>query len=65
MSKQGFASMDPAKQREVASAGGKAIAPEKRAFSRDPQLAARAGRAGGLASVAAKRARKAAQMGAI
>lgn len=45
--KQGFASMDPAKQRAIASLGGKSIDPAKRSFSQDRELAARAGRKGG------------------
>lgn len=45
--RRGFAAMDPAKQRELARQGGRAIPPEKRAFSTKPGLAAAAGRAGG------------------
>jgi|ERR1700741_4465980 uncharacterized protein len=47
-STRGFASMDAAKQREIASKGGQSVPPEKRSFSQDPQLAAAAGRKGGL-----------------
>ena len=47
---RGFASMDAAKQREIASMGGKSVAPEMRAFSRNPELAREAGRKGGLVS---------------
>jgi general stress protein YciG len=47
-SARGFASMDPAKQREIASKGGQSVPPEKRSFSQNPQLAAAAGRKGGL-----------------
>jgi general stress protein YciG len=47
-STRGFASMDPAKQREIASKGGQSVPPEKRSFSQNPQLAAAAGRKGGL-----------------
>jgi general stress protein YciG len=46
-SNRGFASMDQAKQREIASKGGQSVPPEKRSFSQDPQLAAQAGRKGG------------------
>jgi len=48
-SNRGFASMDQAKQREIASKGGQSVPPEKRSFSQDPQLAASAGRKGGEA----------------
>ncbi|MBV8576111.1 MAG: hypothetical protein JOZ58_13890 [Acetobacteraceae bacterium] len=44
---RGFASMDPAKQREIASKGGSSVPPEKRPFSQNHQLAAEAGRKGG------------------
>jgi general stress protein YciG len=47
-STRGFASMDAAKQREIASKGGQSVPPEKRSFSQNPQLAAAAGRKGGL-----------------
>lgn len=46
-SKRGFASMSPERQREIASMGGKAIAPEKRSYSQNRALAATAGRVGG------------------
>ena len=46
-SKRGFASMDAAKQREIARKGGMSVPDEKRSFSRDRQLAAEAGRKGG------------------
>lgn len=39
--------MDPARQREIASMGGKAV--KTRSFSRDPELARAAGRKGGRA----------------
>jgi uncharacterized protein len=48
-SNRGFASMDQAKQREIASKGGQSVPPEKRSFSQDPHLAATAGRKGGEA----------------
>ena len=47
-STRGFASMDAAKQREIASKGGQSVPPEKRSFSQNPQLAAAAGRKCGL-----------------
>jgi len=46
-SNRGFASMDAAKQRAIASKGGQSVPPEKRSFSQDPRLAAEAGRKGG------------------
>lgn len=46
-SNRGFASMDAAKQREIARKGGESVPGEKRSFSRDRQLAAAAGRKGG------------------
>jgi general stress protein YciG len=48
--KQGFASMDAAKQRAIASKGGSSVPPEKRPFARSTELAAAAGRKGGKAS---------------
>jgi general stress protein YciG len=47
VSKRGFASMSPKKQREVASKGGKAVPAEKRSFSQNRNLASQAGRKGG------------------
>jgi uncharacterized protein len=49
-SNRGFASMDPAKQREIASKGGRSVPPEQRSFSRNHELASAAGRKGGEAS---------------
>jgi general stress protein YciG len=49
-SKRGFASMDAARQREIASKGGKSVPAEKRSFSQDRDLASQAGRKGGQAS---------------
>ena len=46
-SHRGFASMDAAKQRAIASKGGQSVPPEKRSFSQDPTLASQAGRKGG------------------
>jgi len=45
--KRGFAAIDPERHKEIASLGGKAIPPEKRAFSLNRELAAAAGRKGG------------------
>jgi uncharacterized protein len=55
-SNRGFASMDPAKQREIASKGGSSVPPEKRPFSQNHQLAAEAGRKGGEQSRGGRRA---------
>ncbi len=49
-SRRGFASMDPARQREIARKGGASVPSEKRSFSQDRSLAAEAGRKGGEAS---------------
>jgi general stress protein YciG len=49
-SKRGFASMDAARQREIASKGGKSVPADKRSFSQDRDLASQAGRKGGQAS---------------
>jgi uncharacterized protein len=49
-STRGFAGMDQAKQREIASKGGASVPDEKRSFSQDRELAAAAGRKGGQAS---------------
>lgn len=48
--KRGFASMDPEKQRAIASRGGAAVPAAKRSFSQNPELAASAGKKGGMAS---------------
>lgn len=54
-SRRGFASMDPARQREIASSGGKAAHVQGRAHEFTHEEARVAGRKGGLA-VAADRA---------
>lgn len=46
---RGFAAMSPERRREVAAKGGRSVEPQERSFSRDPALAARAGRIGGEA----------------
>lgn len=46
-SNRGFASMDQARQREIASKGGQSVPDEKRSFSQDHALAAQSGRKGG------------------
>jgi uncharacterized protein len=50
VSRRGFASMTPEKQREIASKGGKSVPAEKRSFSQNRDLASNAGRKGGQAS---------------
>lgn len=52
---RGFASLTPEQRIAVAAQGGKAVAKGNRAFSRDPALAASAGRKGGVAVPDAKR----------
>ena len=49
-SKRGFASMDPVKQREIASKGGRAAHEKGTAHEFTPEEAAAAGRKGGQAS---------------
>jgi len=50
ISRRGFASMDPEKQRALARKGGASVPADKRSFSQNRQLAASAGRKGGEAS---------------
>jgi uncharacterized protein len=54
-SKRGFASMDPEKQRAIARKGGQSVPAEKRSFSQNSDLAAKAGRKGGQSVDPAKR----------
>lgn len=44
---RGFAAMDPEKQREIASKGGRSVPNEKRVFSTNRELASLCGRKGG------------------
>ena len=44
---RGFASMDAARQREIARKGGQSVPAGERSFSKDPELARQAGRKGG------------------
>ncbi|MDP2358615.1 MAG: general stress protein [Beijerinckiaceae bacterium] len=55
-SRQGFASMDPERRREMARKGGSSVPSEKRAFSTDRSLAALAGKKGGAAIAKDQRA---------
>ena len=47
ISNRGFASMSAERRREIARLGGQAVPKESRSFSKDPDLAATAGRKGG------------------
>jgi uncharacterized protein len=58
-SNRGFASMDTAKQREIASKGGQSVPAAKRSFSQDRRLAAEAGRKGGQSSHGGGRSKQA------
>jgi general stress protein YciG len=53
--RRGFAAMDPQRQREIASMGGRAVPNERRSFSRNRELAVQAGRKGGLSIEPQKR----------
>ena len=53
--KRGFAGMTPEKRREIAIKGGKSVPPEKRAFSQNKALAAKAGSKGGKVARPMKR----------
>lgn len=44
---RGFAALSPERRKEIARMGGKSIAPDKRAFSQNRELASRAGKVGG------------------
>lgn len=44
---RGFAALSPERRKEIARMGGKSIAPDKRAFSQNRELASRAGKIGG------------------
>ncbi len=60
-SRRGFASMDPQRQREIASQGGQSAHRQGRAHKWSSEEAREAGRLGGLARKAASDARKAAR----
>jgi general stress protein YciG len=62
-SNRGFASMDPQRQREIASEGGRAAHEKGTAHEFTSDEARDAGRKGGMARSAANRARKAADQG--
>jgi general stress protein YciG len=50
--KRGFAAMSAERLRQIASKGGKAVPNDRRSFSQDRELAASAGRTGGINSQA-------------
>ncbi len=54
-SNRGFASMDRDRQRQIASKGGESVPADKRSFSKNPELAAEAGRKGGRSVPASSR----------
>jgi len=54
--RRGFAAMDPARRREIASKGGQSVKAENRSFSKDRELAATAGKKGGMSVEPADRA---------
>ncbi len=60
-SRRGFASMDPERQRELARKGGASVPGDKRSFSQDRALAAKAGRKGGENSHGSRRKKPAAE----
>lgn len=53
-----FGGMTADKQREIARLGGKSVPADKRTFSQDTSLAARAGSVGGKRSAEARKRRK-------
>jgi uncharacterized protein len=46
-SERGFAALSPERRREIARMGGRSVPAEKRSFTVDPSLAAKAGSIGG------------------
>lgn len=52
---RGFAAMDPEKRRVIARKGGASVRPEQRSFTKDRDLAARAGAKGGARSGSRRR----------
>jgi len=49
-SRRGFAAMDPERQKAISAKGGSSVSPNKRSFTKNKELAAEAGRKGGLAN---------------
>lgn len=62
-SRRGFAAMTIEKRTELAIKGGSSVKPENRSFFKDRGLAGIAGAKGGLASVEARRSKKALKNG--
>lgn len=58
MKKRGFGSMDPEKQRAIASQGGKSVKAENRYFSTNREAAKICGRKGGTMSNGGGRKKK-------
>jgi general stress protein YciG len=52
---RGFAALSPERRKEIAAKGGTSVKPENRSFSTNRELAAEAGRSGGLATQAIQR----------
>lgn len=57
-SRRGFAGMTPEKRRQIASKGGASVPADQRPYAKNPELARIAGKKGGDASIAARRARQ-------
>ena len=55
--RRGFGAMNPELRREIARKGGASVPSEKRSFAKDRDLAASAGRKGGVASRGGGRSR--------
>jgi general stress protein YciG len=53
--KRGLAALSPERRRAISAMGGRSVTDEKRAFSQDPQFAAKAGRKGGTLAKAENR----------
>ncbi len=64
-SSRGFAAMDPQRQRDIASEGGRAAHEQGKAHKFTPEEAREAGRKGGMASGAARASRSKARAAAI
>lgn len=58
--RRGFAAMDAETRRRIAAKGGASVPADKRSFSKDRDLAATAGRKGGLAGASSDPQRAAA-----
>jgi|APFre7841882654_1041346.scaffolds.fasta_scaffold353244_1 general stress protein YciG len=56
-SKRGLAAMDPEKRREIQQMGGRSVAAENRAYSKDKKLARESGQRGGFRKAIKERLR--------